>query len=78
MDWQALLDEDWVFYFLLPGIAAAVLGIVSWYADRRRMNRSNPDAVGWLPWRDMAFWASFAAVILFGAALRGYLSSGLA
>lgn len=78
MDWQALMDEDWVFYFLLPGIAAAMLGIVSWYADRRRMKRSDPDAVGWLPWRDMAFWASFAAVILFGAAFRGYLASGLA
>ncbi|PKB25042.1 hypothetical protein B0I00_0223 [Novosphingobium kunmingense] len=74
MDWQALMDEDWVWYFLMPGIAAAILALAAWRADRRRIGRSNPDAVGWLPWRDIAFWATLAALLLLGAALRGYLS----
>lgn len=73
MDWQALMDEDWFRYLLVPGIAAFALAIGAWRADRRRMRRSNPDAVGWLPWRDVAFWSTFAAVLLLGAALRGWI-----
>lgn len=73
MDWQALMDEDWFWYLLVPGTAALVLAIGAWRADRRRMHRSNPDAVGLLPWRDVAFWSTFAAVLLLGAALRAWI-----
>ncbi len=77
MDWQATiadwLDTDWITWQLLPAIGAAALALISWQLDRRRMRRSDPDAVGWLPWRDLAFWATFAAVLLFGAAARAWL-----
>lgn len=79
MDWQATLaewlDTDWIVWFLLPALAAAALALLAWRADRRRMRRSDPDAVGWLPWRDVAFWSTFAAVLLLGGAIRGWLGS---
>ncbi len=74
MDWQALMDEDWVWYFALPGTAALLLAIAGWRADRRRMRRSDPDAVGLLPWRDVTFWSSFAAMLLWFAAIRAWLT----
>lgn len=60
-------------WYLLPGLAALVLAIVAWLGDRRRMNRSDPDAVGVVPWRDVAFWSAFAAVLLLAAAARGFV-----
>jgi hypothetical protein len=80
MDWQGAisewLDHDWVVWWLLPGLGAVTLALIAWAGDRRRMRRSNPDAVGWVPWRDVAFWSAFAAVMLLGAAARGWLASG--
>lgn len=73
MDWQALMDEDWFWTLLLPAVGAVVLALAAWRADRRRMQRSDPDAVGMLPWRDVAFWSTFAAVLLLGAALRQWV-----
>lgn len=78
MDWQARLmqqlDEDWARY-LLMGLGAALLSVLGWYQDRRRKHRSNPDAVPWLPWRDISFWSSFAALILLGAAIGMWVRS---
>lgn len=71
-DW---LNHDWVEDWLLPGVIMAVLAIVAWYADRRRMRRTTPDAVGLMPWRDISFWAMFAALLLIAAALRGWLKA---
>lgn len=71
-DW---FDQDWVQWFLLPGSLALILAIIAWWGDRRRMRRSNPDAVGLMPWRDLAFWSGFAAVLLLAAAGRGWISS---
>ncbi|MBS0482213.1 MAG: hypothetical protein JSR96_08665 [Proteobacteria bacterium] len=67
------MDEDWFWYLLVPGVVAVMIALIAWGADRRRMRRSNPDAVGCLPWRDLAFWATFAAVLLLGAAFRAWL-----
>ena len=52
----------------MAGTIALALG--AWQADRRRMRRADPDAVGWMPWRDVAFWASVAALLLGGWAVR--------
>jgi hypothetical protein len=70
-DW---IDQDWVQWFLLPGLAALALALIAWRGDRRRMRRSDPDAVGWIPWRDVAFWSAFAAVLLLVGAFRGWLA----
>ncbi|MDE2436984.1 MAG: hypothetical protein KGM49_12055 [Sphingomonadales bacterium] len=67
------MDEDWFWYALLPGCFALLIALGAWRADRRRMRRADPDAVGWLPWRDVAFWSSFAALLLLGAAFRAWL-----
>ena len=78
MDWQALseaLDEDWVRYLLLPGLLALALSVLGWHRDRRRKHRSDPDAVPWMPWRDIAFWSSFAALLLLGAAFKSWLTA---
>lgn len=77
MDWQATiatwLDEEWVRY-LLMGLGAVLIGVLGWYQERSRKHRRNPDAVPWLPWRDISFWSSFAALWLFGAALSAWLA----
>lgn len=70
------LNHDWVQFWLLPGLAALVLAVWGALADRRRMRRKRPDAVGWIPWRGISFWSSFAALLLLGAALRGWLNAG--
>ncbi len=69
-DW---LDQDWVRWFLLPGLAALIIAMLAWLGDRRRMNRSDPDAVGLVPWRDLAFWSAFAAVLLLAGAAKGFI-----
>jgi len=78
MDWQAAIrdawDEDWVRYLLLPGLIALALAIAGWRAERRRKLRSDPDAVPLLPWRDISFWSSFAALFLLGAAFKVWLA----
>lgn len=67
MDWQATLlewwDQEWVRAGAYSG-ALALVAIIAWMGDRRRMTRSNPDAVGWLPWRDIAFWSAFGAFLM--------------
>ncbi|MBA4162585.1 MAG: hypothetical protein C0515_11025 [Novosphingobium sp.] len=76
MDWQATLalwlDEDWV-RLLLLGLGAIAISVLGWYQERRRKHRSNPDAVPWLPWRDISFWSSFAALMSLGGALLFWL-----
>ncbi len=78
MDWQAAiregLDEDWVRYLLLPGLIALALAITGARKERRRKLRSDPDAIPLLPWRDISFWSSFAALFLLGAACKVWLA----
>lgn len=61
--------EDWP-PTLIPGLAALALAVLAWWGERRRKHRRDVDAVGWVPWRDVAFWASLAAVVCLGFALR--------
>ncbi len=68
------LDEDWVRY-LLMGLGAALLSGLAGWQERRRKHRSDPDKVPWLPWRDLAFWSSFAALLLLVVAFSGWLKS---
>lgn len=67
MDWQATISEwldlAWVRSALLA-FALVCLAVVAWRGDRRRMTRSDADAVGVMPWRGIAFWSAFAAFLV--------------
>lgn len=68
-DW---LDHDWVRWFLLPGLVALLLAGTAWLGDRRRMRRSNPDAVGFMPWTNLFVISLFAACVLLMLAANGW------
>ena len=59
----------------VAGGMAAGLAFVAWLADRRRMRRSNPDDVGFMPWTGIFLVALLAACVLLGLAAREWLAS---
>jgi hypothetical protein len=62
--------DDLSFELLLSGGAAVLIALVAWLADRRRMRRSDPDAVGFMPWTTLFVWSVFVAVLLLAAGGR--------
>ena len=63
------LDQLWQ-----AGAAALALAAWAWFADRRRMRRSNPDAVGFVCWRDVAFWSTALGLVALSAAFRAWVA----
>ena len=57
------------------GAFAVASALVAWLGDRRRMRRSDPDAVGFMPWTGIFFWALLAACTLVGMAAKAWLVS---
>ena len=55
-------------HLLVIGLAAVAICALAWFADRRRMRRSDPDAVGWMPWTPLFFWALVVACVALGLA----------
>ena len=62
--------DDLRFDVLLAAGGAALLAAVAWLADRRRARRSDPDAVGFMPWTTLFFWSAFVAFLALVAAWR--------
>lgn len=60
---------------VLGGALAVALAAIAWAGDHRRMRRSDPDAVGFMPWTDLFFWALLAAVILLGLAAKEWFAA---
>jgi hypothetical protein len=58
------------------GIGATVIALAAWIGDRRRWHRSDPDAVGFMPWTTVFFWALLVACLALGLAGREWLVGG--
>lgn len=56
------------------GSAAALIAALAWWADRRRVRRSNLDAVGWIPWTPVFFVALMVAVVALGLAAKVWMA----
>jgi hypothetical protein len=63
------MDFGWQDGLMVAG-GALVVAALAWFADRRRMRRANPDAVGWVPWRGVAFWAMMVVVLALSVVAR--------
>lgn len=57
----------------LVGVAAALLAVLSRWADMRRLRRVDPDAVGFMPWTGIFFVALLVSCITLGIAVRSWL-----
>ena len=55
-------------------LTAVALAALAWLADRRRMRRRDPDAVGWMPWTAVFFWALVVACVAGGLAVQAWVS----
>ena len=58
----------------LAGSCSALLAAIAWAGDHRRMRRSNPDDVGFMPWTVIFFGALIVALVLLGLAARAWLA----
>jgi hypothetical protein len=57
----------------LWGAALLVLSLLAWLGDRRRRRRTDINAVGWVPWRDLSALAAFAGMVLLAMAASGWM-----
>jgi hypothetical protein len=59
----------------LWGAGLLLVSLVAFLGDRRRMRRKAIDAVGWMPWRDVAALSLFAGFVLLAVAVTGWLKA---
>jgi hypothetical protein len=59
----------------LWGAGLLLVSLVAVLGDRRRMRRKAIDAVGWMPWRDVAALSLFAGFVLLAVAVTGWLKA---
>ncbi|MEJ2408447.1 MAG: hypothetical protein P8Y48_03675 [Novosphingobium sp.] len=57
-------------FMMIAGSMAALVALVAWIGDRRRIRRRNLDRVGFMPWTPIFFWSLLAAVLLLGLGSR--------
>lgn len=58
----------------LAGGGLLLISAIAVWGDRRRARRKDPDAVGIMPWRDIAALSSFAGLALLAFAGMGWLA----
>jgi hypothetical protein len=59
----------------LWGAALLALSLLAWLGDRRRRRRTDINAVGWVPWRDVSALAAFAGLVLMAMAASGWIKA---
>jgi hypothetical protein len=59
---------------LAGGLLAVALAAVAWLGDRRRIRRTDPDAVGFMPWTLVFLLSLVVACVLLGLAGREWLA----
>jgi hypothetical protein len=59
----------------LWGAGLLLVSLIAVLGDRRRMRRKAIDAVGWMPWRDVAALSLFAGFVLLAVAVTGWLKA---
>ncbi|WP_231468899.1 hypothetical protein [Novosphingobium sp. CECT 9465] len=65
--------HEWEFHAAIGAIALIVALAASW-AERRRLRRTNLDAVGFMPWTTVYLIAFLAAIVLLGLAMREWFA----
>ncbi|WP_067735376.1 LPXTG cell wall anchor domain-containing protein [Novosphingobium naphthalenivorans] len=65
--------NDSTSWMMTAGGIAALLALLAWIGDRRRMRRRDMDRVGFMPWTPIFFWSLLAAVLLLGLGGRALL-----
>lgn len=60
--------QEWLWWFAGGFAACSLIGAV---ADRRRVRRSDPDAVGWVPWPQIVLISMAGVIVCAAFALRG-------
>jgi hypothetical protein len=52
--------------------ALLVVSLLAWLGDRRRRRRTDINAVGWVPWRDLSALTAFAGLVLMAMAASAW------
>jgi hypothetical protein len=59
----------------LGGAALLLLSLLAMLGDRRRRRRTDINAVGWVPWRDLSALTAFGGLVLMAMAASGWMKA---
>jgi hypothetical protein len=59
--------------FAVAAAGVLAISVLAFWRDRRRRQRREPDAVGLLPWRDIAALSSIAGLVMLAVAVMGWI-----
>ena len=70
---QSLLFASDATWAGVAGAGFLTLSLMAGLGERRRRRRTAIDAVGWVPWRDIAALTAFVGLVLLSVAASGWL-----